>query len=282
MNYILRISLIGVLVFILTSCSGIEHELRTEDSVTSIDNSLIVIGIQWIDTYNDPESQYSTKLKTYSDGLLNDEKLIASKEVEKDKPELYRYLYYLNKFRFVFVDNAGKEHYFIRFGKDKRQYETKAIFEFAPGDYIFSRVETYQEKFKDNRNLVDIERWKRFEVDYQETFGQWRFPAGKIVYLGDLIFYFKTKRFIFGMLTPEELVQKTVLEKIEFLDRIEETKNTLKEEKPWLPIDNIVNLASEKKWIYIESEPEAEIGEKNEEVKEIEETPKKNRKNSFY
>ena len=276
--YLFRNLFFGLLAIALTSCSVNEHALITRDSSTSIDNCLVVIGIKWIDTYNDPGSEKLVEKSVTSNDLLENEDLIAGKEVSEGGSELYRALYYLSEFRFVFRDEQGEEHFFTRFGKDKNQYEHVAIYEFAPGNYTLTRVETIQHRVEENKRTIYIERWHRNQVDYEEVLGAWDFPKGKIVYLGDLTFYFSSTRFIYGLLTPDELVRKSDLERIEFQDRFEEMKNLLKAEKSWFPTDNMINLASENKWVYIQKERNMNREEKNMEN----EQPKKKNKNAFF
>ncbi len=74
----------------------------TRDSTTYIENSLIVIGIQWVDIYNDLLSKKETRKTIHSFTLLDNKELIVDKEVEAGNRELYDDLYYLNKFKFIF------------------------------------------------------------------------------------------------------------------------------------------------------------------------------------
>jgi hypothetical protein len=274
-----RSSVFSLLLLLIVSCSGNEQALVTKNSTTSLENSLIVMRIKWVDSYGYPDKK-DREVITSSD-LLKRTDLFRRREVEEGKPELYGYLHYLNRFTFLFENDTGEEQNFIRFGKDTRQYEPIAIYQFSPGDVSLVGIETYQEQFNAAEWEEQMNSWTRTRKNLDQDFGKWNLPKGKIVYLGDLTFYYHTQRFVFGSFKPEELVESTTLLRIEMKDRFEETRTMLKDQKPWFPADDVINLSSENEWVYkqilLEEEDRPE-----EETDLKEEQPKKDKGNSFF
>lgn len=260
--------LLAALLLLVSACSSNEYELLTQESPTSKENTLVVMGITWIETYNDTKDKEQKTLVSFN--LLQNEEQIKKQRSEKDVSKLYHALHYMNSFRFVWQDQNEESHSFVRFGKDLRQYEKSALYQFKPGTYTLKGVEMIQNRFQE-RPKDTPERWQRYKVIKKEDFGTWELPPGKIVYLGDLTFYFKTKRFIYGLLTPEEVVDSIKLEKVELKNDFDAMKTALAEQKPWFPVEQMINLAQDREWIYIQAPPVIEA-----------EQPKPKDKNAFF
>lgn len=261
------------MLLLFSACAGNEYQLLTQDSPTSKENTLVVIGVKWIETYNDTKDKEEKTSVSFD--LLMDEALIKDKRVEKDKTALYLPLYYMHTFRFELTDQNGEDHSFVRFGKDLLQYEKIALYQFKPGTYTLKGIEMAQNRFEEANAKNSPVRWQRFKVDHQENFGTWELPPGKIVYLGGLILHFKTKRFIFGIFTPEELIESIKLEKVEFKNDFEAVKSDLMEQKPWFPADQIINLATDQEWVYVHVPQPSSVDTESEQ-------PKQKDKNAFF
>ena len=258
-------------LLLLEGCSTSELDLISKDSATSINKTLVVLRINWQETYND------TKLKEDNimtgAGLLNLKEVIDNNRVVPGKPELYRALYYLSKFKFEFEHEDGSDPYFIRFGKDLRQYESLGIYQFTPGKIALKNVFTEQKRFKEGRNGNMDVYWYKYTVDYPEDYGFWDLPQGKIVYLGDFTMFFKTKRFIEGLIYPEEVNKSIVLERVVVEDHFDAVKEELSQKKDWFPAENLLNLSNPKEWVYIQA---------SEEKKVETQSPKKKDPNAFF
>ncbi len=282
---LLRSNLIYLFVLFLASCSSNNLEIITKDSTTSLDNSLVVMRINWIDSYYYDDKKENGII--VSSDLLKKTDLFEKREVNEGEPELYGYLYYLNSFSFIFQDGSGKEQRFVRFGKDLRQYEPVAIYQFTPGEVSLGAIETYEEKLSSSQlaNQRDgrMEYWSRSKVIYEDDFGRWDLPKGKIAYLGDLTFYYHTKRMVLGWFPPKKLVESIVLEKIELKDGFDETRVMLAEQKPWFPADGMINLSMDKVWVYNEAPEQKEVKPESDiKTDQTEQQPQKNRDNSFF
>ncbi|MBU3917697.1 hypothetical protein KKA14_19390 [bacterium] len=267
-------------LIVLSSCSGVEHAFLTKDSDVSKTQSILVMGINWVEVYNDTKDD--TEKTLLSQDLLLDVKLVAKRREKETGPELYRELHYISDFKFHFIDENEKEHFINRFSKNLVQYEKIAIHEFQPGRYKLNNISVVQDKFGEqqiSRN-TEIEKWKRHFLKYPGEYGNWEFEPGKIVYLGNLTLYFKTKRFIFGLFTPEELVDKITLEKISLEDRFDETVKELQTLKPWFPATEMVNMSRTEEWIFDSGVDSAakKIDKSDEEI----EKEKKRKKDSFF
>jgi len=279
--------LIAVILLLFAGCSGVEHQLITKDSVTSRDNTLVVVGIKWVEVYNDAKAEAKEKdtiIKTQrSYQLLDDNALVLRNLVKKNDPELHHPLYYLHHFKFIFNDEQGEEHTFIRFGKDLRQYEPYAIYELPPGTYRLNQIDWRENRFQagqgGNYPVLD----QLFFEGRSEQFGQWTLPAGKIVYLGEITIRFHTKRIIFGIITPVEAEKEIDLLQIDIEDKFEQTIADLKKQKPWFPATEMVNLSSPGKWVYSQL-PEELLKRKGNEEGGSEESPvqKEKDKNAFF
>jgi len=272
----------GILLIAVNACAATHQTLLTEDSSPSLDNSLVVMGIKWVEIYNDIETKEEKTGISYE--LLNDAKLLEQKQKKKGQPELGMPLYYLNYFTFRWSDEKGKTHTFVRFAKNMHQYENIALYEFSPGTYSLNTIDMVYEKYHlpiDKR--YGATDWKNYPQRYKEDFGAWELSAGKIHYLGDLTFYFRTKRFDVGLIVSDYRVEEIQLEKIEITDNFEGMKSALAEQKPWFPVANLTNMATEQQWVYVKpveaKKPKVPV---EPEKPKVEEKPKQKKKNTFY
>ncbi len=236
----------------LAGCSSqVYHPIVSADSTVSRDKALIVMGVSFWDQYNDTEDLVTKKL--YSADLLADKKRVAKRLDNPNGTVLTQPLHYLSRFQFQFVTPEEAKHTIVRFDKDTREYEDIAIHEFVPGPVQLVNISTVQQHYIEERAYKSTDyRWKRHWIDYSELFGAWDLPSGKVVYTGNLTMYFKTRRFIFGMLTPEELVEQIELVAVVIEDRFDAVREQLKTEKPWFPISEMKNLSKPGRWIYNE------------------------------
>ncbi|NQU64588.1 MAG: hypothetical protein HQ517_09950 [SAR324 cluster bacterium] len=243
-----------LIVLMLAGCSSrVFHPVVSQETPVSRENALVVMGISWFEKYNDTDDTQEKILE--STDLLKDEIRMSKLLKDKNSTDLERPLHYLSRFQYQFVTPENEKHGFIRFDKDVREYEEIAIHEFPPGRYQLDNITIEQRHFDNERALQNDDfRWKRHWIDYVQDYGSWDLPAGKITYTGDLVMYFKTRRFIFGLFTPSELVERTRLVAVVIEDRFDEVKQQLKKEKPWFPVDEMVNQSRPKKWIYFEDD----------------------------
>lgn len=272
----------GILLIALNACAATNHTLLTENSSPSLDNALVVMGIKWIEIYNDVETKEEKTGISYE--LLNDAKLLKQKQRKEGQPELGTPLYYLNYFTFEWSDEKGKTHTFVRFAKNLHQYENIALYEFSPGTYSLNIIDmVYEKYYQPNNKRYSATDWQNYPQRYKEEFGTWELSAGKIHYLGDLTFYFRTKRFDLGIIVSDYRVEDIQLEKIEIVDNFEEMKSEIAEQKPWFPVSQMTNMAIEKQWIYAKpAEAKQPKAPAEPEKPKVDEKPKEKKKNTFY
>ncbi|MBT4267072.1 MAG: hypothetical protein HOK67_14290 [Deltaproteobacteria bacterium] len=239
-------------VWVLAGCSStVFHPVVSQQTPVSRDNALIVMGVTWVEIYNDTEDALDKK--QYSADLLKNEKSVRKLLVDEKGTALNGALYYLSRFQFHFENPAEEEHGFIRFDRDVREYEEIAIHEFSPGLVQLVNIEIEQRHYNEDGQIGDVDyRWKKHRIEYKKDYGSWDLQAGRVSYLGHLRMYFKTRRFVFGLLTPEELVKQTQLVAIVIEDRFDEVKQRLKNKKPWFPVAEMVNQARPAKWIFLQ------------------------------
>ncbi|MCG8333515.1 MAG: hypothetical protein MJE63_03300 [Proteobacteria bacterium] len=272
---------LGLFFLVITACSSKEYKPLTKDSSPSLNNSLAVMGIKFVENYTDPETLEEKSFTSYN--ILKDKELLKRRQIEKGSPELFRSLHYLSDFKFHWSDDKGVDHVIVRFHNNLLQYENIALYELKPGTYTLNGFRMRQLKLKESKRGKSEDRWHLYFEQYNETIGTWELPAGKIVYLGDLTLTFFTKKENRGLLSPEVVNRDIILQKIEIKDEFENMKSALKEQKPWFPADKMLNAAQENQWVYYqpsaarkkqeESDPEQPQSEKQE--------PKK-KENTFY
>lgn len=247
---------IGLLLsalLLLGSCSSSDtvHPVVSRDSKVSRDKALIVMGVTFWEMYNDTQDDDLIK-KLHSPDLLEDEGRVNKRLVKKKGTELHEPLHYLSRFRFHFSGPGASEHEFVRFDRDTRQYEAIAIHEFVPGSVRLREITTEQRYYeKPSHTRGDERRWAQHWEDYEASFGSWDLEAGRVTYMGHLTMYFRTERFVLGLITPEELVARIELAAIVIEDRFEETKKRLQAEKPWFPVAEMENQSKPGKWVYL-------------------------------
>lgn len=249
---LLTLLLLPILVLAAGCSSENVYPVVSRDTAVSRDKALIVMGVSYCEMYNDTQENLEKKL--FSSDLLKEKKNLRDKLVEKDGTALSEPLHYLSNFRFRFMSPGDVEHEFVRFNLDTREYEPIAIHEFEPGPVRLVGIATDQFRFKPNPfPRGDDEDWHKYWVYYEEPFGAWDLEQGKITYMGHLTLYFRTKRFVRGLLTPRELVESVKLVAIVMEDRFAETQKQLHEKKPWFPASEMVNQSRTGKWIYDEA-----------------------------
>ncbi|MBU2512513.1 hypothetical protein KJ966_14350 [bacterium] len=279
MKNIIAYAFASMFFLMITACSSIEQHLITEDSATSKEKTLVVMGIKWVETYNDPEEKTIETLTSYQ--LLDNEELVKDRLIQAGKPELRRELYYLSHFVFHFNDEIGKTNTIEYFAKDLRTYDPIAIYQFQPGKLTLDNISVKLKKYKNHREVAKTEFWKPYNVYYPQDYGSWSLPKGRVVYLGDLTLYFKTKRFVYGLIYREVINQAVTLMKVTMEDRFEETKASLKEKKPWFPADQIENISFAKEWVF-NQEPLDEVTKPDSTGDTTEEQQKKKTEDSFF
>lgn len=249
--------LLATLVWIGGCSSGTVYPVVSRDSKVSRDKALIVMGVSYWEMYNDTQEDDKMK-KLFSADLIKDEKRVKKMLDKKSGTALDEPLHYLSRFRFQFRTPNDDMHQFVRFNTDTREYESIAIHEFTPGPVQLVKIATDQFRFKRAEyTRGDDAHWQKYMVPYEERFGAWELEQGKVTYMGHLTLYFKTERFVFGLLMPKELVAETKLVAIVIEDRFEETRKQLQAEKPWFPIAEMENQSQPGKWVYLEDAYEA-------------------------
>ncbi|MCP4753521.1 MAG: hypothetical protein GY866_21740 [Proteobacteria bacterium] len=264
-----------VIALILTGCSyGIKHPLVDKDSDVPRTKSIIVMRVDWVEEYNDTEDEKIKML--FSRELLNRKAKIEKALKENGQPDLKKPLHYIANFRFQFAAEDEENHLITRFGRDLREYEEIALHEFVTGRILLKKIIVDHYKLDQQQmGSSDMERWKRHQAEYPENYGSWNMEPGTVVYLGHLTLYFKTKRIVTGLLTPEEVVDRIELVRITLRDGFEETKKILQKEKPWFPAHEMKNESFSREWVYGEKRTEAKTPEKPQ-------APKRDTKKSFF
>ncbi|MFH2129740.1 MAG: hypothetical protein ABIK68_05140 [bacterium] len=249
----LSVSLPRLLLFVVLVLGGCSfrtfHPVVSQETAVSRDQAMLVMGVSFQEIYNDTTDALEKKL--VSTDLLKDPVRLRKLLEDPKGTTLYTPLHYLSRFQFQFLTPSGEKHGFIRFDKDVREYEDIAIYEFPPEHVSLVNIATEQHHFStETLARTSSIRWKKYWIDYAEAYGTWDLQAGRIAYLGHLTLYFKTERFIFGLLTPEEVVERIRLVAIVIEDRFDDTRQQLKKEKPWFPADEMINQAKPAQWIY--------------------------------
>lgn len=282
MGHLKNLLLLSTTFFFFIGCSPTENELLHRNSPTSIDNALVVWRINLVETYNDIETG-ELKIRRNED-LLNDQDQIKTKRVNRGQPELYRALHYLYKFRFDFTNSNGNDHLFYRFNLDLRGYESLAMYQFTPGEITLHNIDYKQVQLKTRVGPTKkTERFYPIVKNVSEEFATWQIEKGKIIYAGDLNIYFRTKREMIGIITPEEVNKSIRLERIELVDDFDSAKQELKEKKPWFPVDKMENRSKSNQWVYYV--PPAEVpglDESEEFESEDDSEPKQKAEGAFY
>jgi hypothetical protein len=245
-----RLLLVALLV--LAGCSfRVNHPVVSQETPVARENAIIVMGVTWVEKYNDTED--GTERKLFSYDLIKDKKRVRKRLRDPNGTAITKPLHYLSNFEFQFDGPQEGKHGFIRFKNDIKEYEEIAIHQFVPGHVRLNNIAFNQRHFSSLDLTKNREfRWVLNTSEFEEDYGSWDLQAGKIIYLGHLTLYFKSRRFIFGLITPEELVHPTKLVAVVIEDRFDEVKQQLKREKSWFPADEIVNQAKPAKWIYAE------------------------------
>lgn len=240
---------LAIILIVLSGCSSAtNHPFITDESNISRENSIIVIGINWKEVYNNKKDKLET---LNSEDLLKREELINEYMDDPQKQKLFKPLHYLANFNFQFSDQNKNRHELRRFNKYLNQYETITLHEFSPGTIRLDQVTVDQYRYdKELNSRGDNDHWHRFWVKYPEDYGTWEIEKGKIIYLGNITFYFQTQKFIFGLFTKQELVDNIKLVRVEIQDQFEATKQQLRKSKSWFPVENMINKATHKQWIY--------------------------------
>lgn len=249
-----------------------------KDSSISRKDVIVVMGINWIDTYNDTETG-DIKTQLGSD-VPKDKKRVAAQRINPKESGLREPLYYIGNLRLHLLNSENKKETINRFNKDLRGYEAIAIHQFSPGSYDWNHLSF--DEYKMSITYREDIRWKKEMKNIFKPFQKWNFEAGKVYYLGDLTLRYQTKRKGFGWLPREELVQRIVLNKIELKDNFEATMEKLKQDKPWLPVGEMVNLSQEKSWDYSDVVLHKKKAEQSNEVKPSEEKEDKEKDKEEY
>ncbi len=273
---------LGLLLFVITACSSKEYQPLTKDSSPSLNNSLAVMGIRFVENYTDPETREEKSFISYD--ILKNEELLNLRQIEKGSPELHRSLYYLSDFKFHWSDEMGGDHLISRFHNNLLQYENTALYELKPGTYTLNGFRMRQLKLKEEKRGKSEDRWHLYFKQYNETIGTWKLPAGEIVYLGDLTLTFYTKKEKRGLLSPEVVNKDIILQNIKIEDKFEQMKSALKEQKPWFPVDKMTNASRENQWVYYQPPAVRKKQEKAapEQPQTEKQEPKKKKENTFY
>lgn len=231
------------------------------DSAISRDNAIIIFNIGFEDSYLDAETEKEVKVD--SSELLKNEKLVEERILLSDKKRLKRPLHYIANFKAKLIsENSSVE--IERFGKRLNSYEDIGGYAVSPGKYQLEEFEMTQYQFNPQKHHITADRWEPFQKIVFEKIKNWDFEGGKIYYLGDLKFNFRTQRFMFGLFPREQLVSKIRLRKIELKDNFKEVKEELKNTHTWFPTDKIINISEDKTWEYLNSEDKERIKEEKE------------------
>ena len=266
-----KILLLLLLVLGFSSCSAKkEAKIVLPESAVPRSNAIIIAGISFIDDFDDPEDM--VKKRVNSIDLLKDSKRIASSRKWVEKPDLHTPLYYISDLQLLLKTKESKEekvYTLKRFNLNLNEYEYIAIFQIEPGSYSWYELALDQYRFDDSNNKEPV-RWQQFPSSYPINSPDWNFEAGKVYYIGDIQFFFETKKFRFGLVPRESLVEKIELTQVLVQDKFEETKKLLIDEKPWFPTTEITQSVTTKEYIVKDGEIiEGKIEEKKK-IKKIE------------
>jgi hypothetical protein len=116
-----------------TACTTVvEYPVITKNSVVSREKTILVMGIQWVDRYNDAIGDGEIKVLR-SEDLLSDQKLLARNRHHRDQERLTQPLHYLANIRLEFSGPDQVRHQIVRYNRDLKTYPTLAVHEFLPG-----------------------------------------------------------------------------------------------------------------------------------------------------
>jgi hypothetical protein len=249
--------LLFLFMYLLVSCSNNKNLVKIDKNRGVLrKDAIIVFDVQWVDNSLNISNQEVKEIKSFD--LLSNEALIQDRllEIEGNTSRLNSPLYYLSKFDFEIVNENEASFKFIRFNRNLDEYEPFAIFDISPGHYSLNKINFHTYKFKkakEKRGRDDL--WFRQNHSVQEKIGQWNLEAGKIYYLGSFIFYFKTKRFNYGMINQFVLNKEVRFMGLKTEDKFQQVKDELIKTKPWLPVGEMVNLSNSLKWFHKTDQP---------------------------
>lgn len=272
---------IAILVFIALftqSCSTTQSlPLVTESTAVKRTQALAVIGIHWIEEYNDTETK--TIITRKSEDLFTDKENLARKKQFPGKTVLYDPLTYLANIRLIASQDKDNDQLFsfVKFNLDLEEYFDNTIHAIPPGEYRLHTLRMDQYKlFLGDNNDPDINKWKKFGFKSPLPEIAWELQAGTISYLGDITLFFKTKKMSFGLAPPEDVIEKVEITRIIFSDKLEKVVEKFKVEKPWFPVDQIQNQSKTGDWQWDEVR---EIWQEYEAPKDL---PKRDTKKFFF
>jgi hypothetical protein len=247
----LLISGAAMAVWLATACSSAtEYPVITKDTAVSRENTIMVMGIQWVDTYNDAIGDREIKVLR-SEDLLSDQKRLSQYRHHRDEGRLSQPLHYLANIRLEFMTPDETWHRVVRFSRDLNTYQTLALHAFLSGPVQLKAIDMDQYRFDEGIMTATGERRHSiFRQRYEEDFGAWNLKSGQVVYLGHLTLDFRTRRFVLGLITPEEFVDRIRLTRLTLEDRFEETREQLRKDHPWFPVGEMINLSADRQWVY--------------------------------
>ena len=248
--------LILISIYFLTACSVNKLETINKNSLVSRKKAIVILDIKWVDNYFHIDRKAVKEENSVH--LLLDDSLIKERllDFEGNTSKFNSPLYYLNNFQFELKNENDDAYEITRFYRKRAEYEPQAIFDIAPGNYSMNNIEfiTQQSK-KTGDYILPPGHWSKKYRTLEGEFGQWELEPGKIYYLGSYTFYFKTKRFNYGMMNKFVLNKSVKYMGLKREDKFEQVKKELIKTKPWLTVDGMINLSEPSKWFHKSDEP---------------------------
>lgn len=242
----------GILLF--QGCNTTSYiPLITQDTAVQRTQSIGIIGVRWIETYNDPET--TSFITRTNEDLFKDKDNIAFQRVFAGKTLLHNPLTYLANFQLISqITGSTSDNFTIeRFNLDLLEYFPNTIHSFEPGQYTLKtfrmdQYRLYRGVNEDPTPIVD----QLYPVKFPLPEVNWKLNPGEITYMGDITFFLETKKIHFGI-PPKPVVDKIMLKRIVYSDKFSEMMESMKKDNPWLPLDNINNQAKTGDWQWNET-----------------------------
>lgn len=245
-----------LIFFALFGCSStINAPIVTQNVRVPRSEAILVFGVEIEEQTNNlewrrnqPETEDNQRINTITtQTLLNKrDSLIQAGKFTEDTESITP-LHYIKNVILTFQSDGGQAAKIIRYGKSPMGYTPIAIHQMKEGTYRFSSVQYQYQKWEIKPPTPGAKHYEYID-EKNKDFLNVGIEAGDILYLGHFTFYFKTKRAMFGWITPREVILDTKLVGVELTSRFEDTKQYLEKNAPWFPSSELKDHSSTGSW----------------------------------
>ncbi|MGK0289008.1 MAG: hypothetical protein ACI86H_000429 [bacterium] len=245
-----------VLIIFSTGCSLDYIQQVTPTSNIQRSESIIVMRVFWYDEFR--ELKHELIKTTTSQKIVQD--FLKKTDFPNHKKRLPETLYHLSNFRFELESKSIDSQWFRKSDLFLDEYKPISIYALKPTTITLKQFLVDEKRFfQPQKRSDEIELNHTFLEEYSLPSRSWDLKAGKVVYLGDLHLYFKTKKESFGLFfDKKEAVKDINLVRVRWDSKYKEVKKQLEKEKKWFPTRELSDLSqqalgdwewSDEKWI---------------------------------